>query len=108
MQITLRQPKNLKKIAARLPRVGRGVSENNPGCHKYGKNCHACKFLIEGRHFVSTNTGKKYTIKESLTCDSSFFIYLGTCNKCKGQYVGKSTQPFKRRHSGHKQEIKIS
>ena len=30
----------------------------------------------------------------------------GTCKKCRGQYVGKSTKPFKRRHSGHKQEIK--
>ena len=25
---------------------------------------------------------------------------------CKGQYVGKSTTPFKKRHSNHKQEIK--
>ena len=31
---------------------------------------------------------------------------MGTCQKCNGQYVGKSTQAFTRRHSGHKQEIK--
>jgi hypothetical protein len=31
---------------------------------------------------------------------------LGTCQKCQGQYVGKSETPFKRRHSNHKQEIK--
>ena len=41
-----------------------------------------------------------------MDCQSAFIIYLGTCQKCQGQYVGKSTQPFTRRHSGHKQEIK--
>ena len=35
-----------------------------------------------------------------------FVIYLATCQRCKGQYVGKSQTPFKRRHSNHKQEIK--
>ena len=107
MQITFRQPSNLKKIAAGLPKGGgRGVRENDPGCHKCGKNCHACKILSEGRYFVSTNTGKKYSVRQRVSCDSSFIVYLGTCKKCKGQYIGKSTQPFKRRHSGHKQEIK--
>ena len=106
MQITFRQPKNLKKIAAGLPKVGEGDSTVNPGCHKCGKKCHACKILSEGRSFKSTNTGKKYTIKQGVTCDSSFIVYLETCRKCEGQYIGKSTQPFKRRHSWHKQEIK--
>ena len=29
-----------------------------------------------------------------------------TCQNCGGQYVGKSQQEFKRRHSSHKQEVK--
>ena len=33
-------------------------------------------------------------------------VYLGTCKHCRGQYVGKTKNPFKKRHSGHKQEIK--
>ena len=41
-----------------------------------------------------------------MECTSSFLIYLATCKKCKGQYVGKSQTPFKMRHSNHKQEIK--
>ena len=41
-----------------------------------------------------------------MTCDSSFVVYLATCLRCKGQYVGKSVTPFKKRHSNHKQEIK--
>ena len=33
-------------------------------------------------------------------------IYICSCNKCGGQYVGKSKTPFKLRHSNHKREIK--
>ena len=70
------------------------------------KKCHACKILIEGKTFKSTNTIKAYKIRQQINCQSPFIIYLGTCQKCSGKYVGKSTQPFTRRHSGHKQEIK--
>ena len=45
-------------------------------------------------------------MRKRLNCDSSFVVYLATCKKCGGQYVGKSTTPFKKRHSNHKQEIK--
>ena len=41
-----------------------------------------------------------------LNCNSSHVIYLGTCKKCRGQYVGKTKNAFKKRHSGHKQEVK--
>ena len=41
-----------------------------------------------------------------VVCDSDWFIYLVTCKKCQGQYIGKSKTPFKIRHSNHKQEIK--
>ena len=37
--------------------------------------------------------------------DSSWLIYLATCKKCRGQYVGKSQTVFKKRHSNHKREI---
>ena len=41
-----------------------------------------------------------------MDCTSSYVIYLGTCKKCGGQYVGKSQTALKVRHSNHKQEIK--
>ena len=49
---------------------------------------------------------KTYKIKQKVDCTSSFVIYLATCGRCGGQYVGKSQTPFKMRHSNHKQEIK--
>ena len=106
LQIAFRQPKNLKRIVTGLPGKGEGDRETDPGCFKCGKNCHVCKILTEGKYFTSKNTGRRYTMQQRITCDSSFVIYLGSCLKCGGQYVGKSTQQFKRRHSGHKQEIK--
>ena len=44
-------------------------------------------------------------IRQHLDCDSDWVIYLCSCKKCGGQYVGKSKTPFKTRHSNHKQEI---
>ena len=35
-------------------------------------------------------------------------VYLTTWQSCRGQYIGKSTTPFKKRYSNHKQEIKKS
>ena len=80
---------------------------NDPGCVKCGKNCVACPILKEGTTFHSTNTKKTYPIRQNLHCNSEFIVYLGTCKKCSGQYVGKTTRKFRLRHSGHKQEIKM-
>ena len=108
IQITSKQPKNLQRIVTGLKEGGGGSPPpaGPPGCHKCPKNCHACPIIKEGSTFQSSNTKKIHSIRKHFTCDSSFIIYLGTCKRFKGQYIGKSTRPFKRRHSGHKQEIK--
>ena len=104
IQICYRQPKNLKRIITQTkfsrPKV------DDPGCRKCGRCRVACPVLKEGNTFTSTNTGRSYRIRQSLDCNSSFVIYLSTCLKCGGQYVGKSQTPFKLRHSNHRQEIK--
>ena len=107
IQIAYRQPKNLKQLVGGSRNGGEGGDrDTDVGCSKCKKKCHACKILLEGKTFQSTNTRKTYKIQQKINCQSSFIIYLGTCQKCHGQYIGKSTQPFTRRHSGHKQEIK--
>ena len=62
--------------------------------------------MNETKFFESTNTKRTYKIKKNVDCDSEWVIYLVTCKKCKGQYVGKSKTPFKQRHSNHKVEIR--
>ena len=49
---------------------------------------------------------KTYSIKKKLNCGIEWIIFLITCKKCSGQYVGKSKTRFKLRHSNHKQEVK--
>ena len=103
-QICYKQPRNLKSIVTHQKKSFPQVE--NPGCTKCNECRVSCPVLVEGGHFRSTNTGKTYPIRKKVNCDSSFVIYLVTCKKCRGQYVGKSQTPFKRRHSNHKQEIK--
>ena len=108
LQIGYKQPKNLMRLAGG-DRGGPGGSFNTPqdaGCYKCGKCRVACPVIKETKHFQSTNTRRKYPIKQKLDCTSDWLIYLVTCLKCKGQYVGKSKTVFKVRHSNHKQEVK--
>ena len=104
IQIYYSQPKNLKRGVTQSRK--RKTAHENPGCSKCGKCKVSCPIIREGGTFTSTNTQRTYKIRQKLDCNSSFVIYLGTCKRCGGQYVGKSTTPFKVRHSNHKQEIK--
>jgi hypothetical protein len=109
IQIGYKQPRNLQRLVGGY-RVGSGGDQNSippdAGCKKCKKCKVACPILEETKTFRSTNTGKVYKIKQSVTCTSDWVIYLSTCKKCKGQYVGKSKTIFKLRHSNHKMEIK--
>ena len=109
IQVASRQPKNIKQLVGGS-RKGRKESRPVPpdaGCHKCSKGCKvACPVLVETNSFKSFNTGKVYKIRQKVDCNSSWVIYLCSCKKCGGQYVGKSKTKFKIRHSNHKQEIK--
>ena len=104
LQICYKQPKNLNSMVTQKGKPSPKV--DNPGCKKCGKCRVSCPVIEEGVKFTSTNTHKSYPIRKKLTCDSSYLIYLATCKQCRGQYVGKSQTPFKKRHSNHKQEIR--
>ena len=108
IQICSKQPKNLQRLVGGA-RGGPWGNKNTPldtGCRKCIRKCHACPIINETKVFSSTNTKKTYKIRESVDCDSEWVIYLATCKKCKGQYVGKSQTSFKLRHSNHKREVK--
>ena len=108
IQICTKQPKNLQAILGGFR--GKRVSQNVPadaGCSKCERKCKvSCPLIKEGNKFQSTRTQKIYNIRQKVDCDSDWVIYLITCKKCSGQYVGKSKTKFKIRHSNHKQEVK--
>ena len=99
IQIGSKQPKNLQRIAGGLKSGSTRTQPQDVGCKKCGRCKVSCPVIEEGKTFSSTNTGKKYKIKQNLTCDSDWLIYLVTCKRCKGQYVGKSKTVFKKRHT---------
>ena len=105
IQVGWRQPRSLKNTVCGL-KEGVPETQDNPGCFKCKKCKVTCPVLKEGKFFGSTNTKKQYKIKQHLTCTSSFVVYLATCRKCDGQYVGKSQTIMKTRHSNHKREIR--
>ena len=106
IQVAFKQPKNIKQLLTGSKKPRSEPFEPNPGCFKCSKGCKvSCRVMKETKYFKSTNTQKSYRIQQCLDCTSSFVIYLATCQRCGGQYVGKSTTAFKLRHSNHKKEI---
>ena len=106
LHIVYKQPKNLQRIIAGCNNKSRTQPVHNSGSYKC-KGCRvACPVVKETKEFRSTNTKKTYRIRQHIDCNSSCVVYLATCLRCQGQYVGKSVTTFKLRHSNHKQEIK--
>ena len=106
LQIVYRQPRNLQRLVAGPNNKVTSEPEESAGSHKCNKPCVSCSVVREASTFRSTNTKKVYKIRQNSNCGSEFVIYLATCLRCQGQYVGKSTTAFRKRHSNHKQEIK--
>ena len=105
-----RRSKNLKEILA-PSKFASATSQNTnscaAGCFKCDKNrCDLCKnYFIESRIFRSFKTGKSYSIRSNLTCDSKNVIYLVSCKKCQLQYIGSTTTEFKVRFRNHKSSM---
>ena len=107
IQIGSKQPRNLQRLVG----GDRGDSKfeappHDAGCRKCNRCRVSCPKIQETKFFESTNTQKRYKIKQKMDCDSDYLVYLVTCKKCHGQYFGKSQTKFKLRHSNHKREIK--
>ena len=105
--MAFKQPQKLKQLVTgnRKQKSEHSNTSQEKGCFKCGKCRVSCGVMKETPNFRSTNTPKTYKIQQRLDCTSSFLIYLATCKRCGGQYVGKSTTSFKIRHSNHKKEI---
>ena len=80
-----RRSKSLKEILAPSKFTSATPQNTNSyaaGCFKCDKNrCDLCKnYFIESRTFSSLKTGKSYSIRSNLTCDSKNVIYLAFFN----------------------------
>ena len=79
-----------------------------PGNFKlHNKNCVTClRIDDEKTKFTSSRTGRAYKITRHYTCESSHVIYLARCCLCNVDYVGQTTQTMRKRHLGHRAEIR--
>jgi len=70
------------------------------------KNCRYCPKLDKTGKITCTTTGKIYTSKHHITCNSNNVIYCITCTKCLSQYVGQTKNSIKERFKAHFYSIK--
>ena len=54
----------------------------------------------------SSRTGREYRISLLYTCESTHLVYLVRCDLCNMDYVGQTTNTMRRRHLGHRSEIR--
>ena len=98
-----RQSKNLQRVLT-SSKVKNANIEQRPRFQEGAgslkcSGCHACKIVQNSKFFKSTNTKRKYFIRQKIDCRSSFLVYLIFCSNCRDNYVGKTKKQFRERHS---------
>ena len=105
--VACRRNQNLKELLHR----GDPYSVNErlvdvEGYERCQKKCDSCDNFVVPTSFVkSFATGRKFTIRNHLTCQTQNVIYLAFCKSCHRQGVG-STIRWKPRLSNYKSHIK--
>ena len=106
-----RRTKNLKDllVPSSLPVADQETSINSGiiGCYRCHRQvCDACQnFLVPAKRIRSVTTGKRYKIRQSLSCRTDYVIYCATCRLCNRQCVDSSIN-LRSRLSNHKSHIK--
>ena len=65
--------------------------------------CEVCTNFTETDTFSSTVTGKTFQINHELNCGDKCLICLRKCKVCNKQYVGETTDAFRRRWNNSKE-----
>ena len=80
-----RQPPNLKRILTKSL-----FTNQEPGVFKCrDSRCHCCQHLYLGESYTF-KMGKKFILKNRMTCDSKNLIYVVTCSTCQEEYIGET------------------
>ncbi|XP_041422404.1 uncharacterized protein LOC108719286 isoform X1 [Xenopus laevis] len=77
-----------------------------PGVFKCN-GCVMCSSLILGSHFLHPRTGKKYEIKQRMTCTTTMVVYIIKC-PCGLIYCGKTIRMLKERIGMHRASIRAA
>ena len=108
--VVTRQPPNVASMAVRARhwKIPGGDQGDGGSMRQHEANkCVCCKRMEELTDtFASSSTGRNYKIRRVYTCKSSWVIYLVTCQACNIQYVGQTTQELRKRHYGHRSDVR--
>ena len=112
ISVVIKQPQNVGSFAIRakhwkVPTSGDDTTQ--PGCFRLHQphSCVCCSMMEEhSKSFTSTKTERKYTINRRYNCLSSWVLYVVTCQTCRIQYVGQTTQEMRKRHYGHRSDVR--
>ena len=81
-----RQPANLKNILASAEFSMKLLEVSKCGKSK----CECCDYLILSNHYIFKEVNYKFTVKSSMSCESSDLIYVVVCPNCQGEYIGET------------------
>ena len=103
-----KRERNLKDLLMRADPYNLKVDLLDGGNKGFSKcdarRCDACaNFLIETDVVTCNATGRKYGIRQSLTCETPNVVYVAFCSHCKKQGVGSTTawKPRLRNYKSH-------
>ena len=78
----------------------------NAGCVKCDK-CYLCRWYVkEIKEFTSYHTNQVFRIKDNITCEDTYVIYLVDCDFHQVSYVGYTTVNMNSRFSNDKSHVK--
>ena len=106
-----RRNKNLSNylVRAKLPKLDQPKqdhSKRTPKCKR--DNCKYCSLFNRVEQVQSHTTGRKYTCRQKVDCESNNLVYLLSCTICGMQYVGETLRPFRDRCREHFRDIEYS
>ena len=80
--------------------------KNKPGFYPCTKKCDTCRHSRVTTDFTSPWDGRKWTIRQHLTCTTPNVIYVVRCETHGDLYAG-STEDLKARWRNHKSDMKL-
>ena len=101
-----RRNKNLKDllVQAKLtptPTTDKVKQSRSTARKCIAKHCRYCPRLDSTGTIQNNTTGKTYTTRTQVTCNSNNLIYCIKCNKCSKLYVGQTKNSIKERFKCH-------
>jgi len=101
-----RRPKNLKDtlVHAKIPHPtpeASVISERKKKRKCIARGCRYCPKLDLSGQIKSKSTGRNYSTKTQITCNSNNLIYCISCKVCQKQYVGQTKNSIKERFKCH-------